>query len=101
MFALFASMPVVAISSFLVIGLVCVSMNPAMVTRVMRAAAPDPLVDTMHASMINAGLALGTRGGGTAIDAGLGVTERLLIGFGLALLGVISFAPSRLRQLPA
>jgi predicted MFS family arabinose efflux permease len=76
-FALFAASPAIGIPAFLVIGLVGVSMNPAMVARVMRTAGPDPLVNTMHASMITAGLALGSWGGGVAIDCGLGLTSPL------------------------
>ncbi len=63
-------------------------MNPAMVARVMRAAPPGALVNTMHTAVITAGLAFGTWAGGAAIDAGFGLTAPLWIGFVLALPGL-------------
>lgn len=98
-FAFFASNPVISVVSFIMIGLTGVSLNPAMVTRVMRTAHPGPLVNSMHASMITAGLALGTWAGGFGIDNGYGLHSPLWIGFGLALAGLLSLAPPAARRL--
>jgi len=99
LFALFTTNAAISSAAFLVIGLTGVSLNPAMVARVMRTAHPGPLVNSMHASMITGGLALGTWAGGFGIDAGLGLRSPLWIGFGLALLGLLSLAPRSLRQI--
>lgn len=75
---------------FITLGLTGVALNPAMVARVMKAAEPGALVNTLHTSVITAGLALGSWGGGTAIDAGYGLRAPLWVGAGLALLGLLS-----------
>jgi hypothetical protein len=54
--ATFATNGILAVSAFLIIGLVGVPMNPAMVMRVVH---PGPLVNTVHTSAITAGLAFG------------------------------------------
>jgi predicted MFS family arabinose efflux permease len=97
-FATFATNGVLAVSTFLIIGLVGVPMNPAMVARVMRVAHPGALVNTVHTSAITAGLAFGAWAGGVAIEAGYGLTAPLWVGVALALLGLMSLAPRRLRQ---
>lgn len=96
-FATFAGNAVIGTGAFLVVGLVGVSLNPAMVARVMRAAEPGPLVNSLHASVITGGLAVGTWAGGVAIDQGLGLTAPLWVGAGLALLGLLSLAPRGAR----
>ncbi|MGY2049286.1 MFS transporter [Methylobacterium sp. JK268] len=97
-FALFAGSLPVAVAAFLVIGLSGVTLNPALVARVMRAASPGTLVNTLHAAVITAGLAFGTWAGGRAIAAGYGLTAPLWVGLVLALLGLVSLAPRRLRE---
>lgn len=100
--ASFAASPtnaVVGVGAFLVIGLTGVSLNPAMVARVMRVAHPGPLVNSLHTSVITAGLAFGTWLGGVAIDRGHGLAAPLWIGAGLAVLGLLSLAPRRARDL--
>ncbi|VVE38329.1 MFS transporter [Pandoraea anhela] len=102
-FALWAPLTPVGIAAFAAIGLTGVSLNPAMVARVMRAAAPGPLVNTMHTSVITAGLAFGTWAGGAAIDAGYGLRAPLWIGAAMAALGLASLLPylrSGLAQAP-
>jgi len=89
--------PTVAILCFLAVGMAGVPMNPAMVTRVMRAASPGPLVNTVHTSVITLGIAVGTSLGGLAIDGGFGLTAPLPIGAGMALLGLLSLLPRRWR----
>jgi len=98
-FALFAASPAISVAAFTVIGLVGVSLNPAMVARVMRTAHPGPLVNSMHASMITAGLALGTWAGGFGIDAGFGLRSPLWIGVTLALGGLVTLIPPSVRRL--
>lgn len=102
-FALWADFTPVGIAAFAAIGLTGVSLNPAMVARVMRAAAPGPLVNTMHTSVITAGLAFGTWAGGAAIDAGYSMRAPLWIGAAMAALGLASLLPylrSGLAQAP-
>lgn len=98
-FALFATITAISVPAFILIGLFGVAMNPAMVARVMRAAHPGPLVNAMHASVVTAGLAFGTWVGGVSIDAGYGLTAPLWVGFGLAVLGLVSLSPSSVRRL--
>lgn len=98
-FALFAAIPAISIAAFIIIGLFGITMNPAMAARVMRAAHPGPMVNAIHSSVITGGLAVGTWVGGLGIDAGYGLTAPLWVGFGLALLGLLSLAPSSARRL--
>ncbi|SFM07734.1 Major Facilitator Superfamily protein [Methylobacterium pseudosasicola] len=100
-FAAFPTDAAVSVAAFLVIGLTGVSLNPAMVARVMRAAHPGPLVNSLHTSVITAGLALGTWLGGLAIDHGYGLAAPLWIGAGLAVLGLLSLTPRQARELAA
>lgn len=97
-FALFAEDALISVSAFIVIGLVGVTMNPAMAARVMRAAHPGPMVNAIHSSVITTGLAAGTWAGGLAIDAGYGLTAPLWVGFVLAIFGLLSLAPRGARQ---
>ncbi|MBA1203258.1 MFS transporter [Pseudomonas capeferrum] len=80
------------LTCFIALGLTGVALNPAMVARVMKAAEPGALVNTLHTSVITAGLALGSWAGGTVIDAGLGLRAPLWVGAGMALLGLLSLA---------
>ncbi|MGE1081576.1 MFS transporter [Pseudomonas shirazensis] len=77
---------------FILIGFTGVALNPAMVARVMKAAEPGALVNTLHTSVITAGLAFGSWAGGEAIDAGFGLRAPLWVGAALAGLGLISLA---------
>lgn len=92
-FALLADNLLVSIGAFLTIGLTGVALNPAMVARVMRAATPGPLVNTMHTSLITLGLAFGAWAGGVTIDAGYGLVSPLWVGLGLAVAGLVSVLP--------
>lgn len=92
-FALFAHSATISVTAFLVIGLTGVSLNPAMVVRVMRAASLGPLVNTMHALLITVGLAFGSWVGGVAINDGYGLRSPLWIGVALATLGLLSLSP--------
>lgn len=93
LFALFTDNKIIAFSALIMIGLTGLPMNPALITRVMNVAHPGPLVNTVHTSVINVGLALGTWLGGLGIATGYGEKSPLWIGFILACLGLISILP--------
>lgn len=97
LFALFADRPAMAALSLLGIGLVGVTMNPAMVTRVMRTANGRPLVNTVHTSVITLGIVVGAFLGGWFISAGYGLRAPLWVGAGMALAGLLSLVPEWLR----
>ncbi len=96
-FALFAHLPVPAVAFMLGIGLVGVTMNPAMVTRVQRAGNAGPLVNTIHSSFITLGIVFGTSVGGPAIDA-FGLRAPLWIGAGMAAIGILTLVPALTRR---
>jgi len=100
-FALFArgaEQPAISLVALALIGVTGVALNPAMVARVMAAATPGPLVNTLHTSVITAGLAVGAWAGGAAIDAGQGLQAPLWVGLGMAVLGLLSLAPLAVRR---
>ncbi|MFC7591538.1 MFS transporter [Nonomuraea antimicrobica] len=68
-FALLAHLTLPAVAFMLGVGLVGVTMNPAMATRVQRTANARPLVNTVHSSFITLGVIIGSSVGGLAIDA--------------------------------
>lgn len=92
-FSLFAQIKTVAAAAMVGIGLVGVTMNPAMVTRVMRTANGRPLVNTVHTSVITLGIMVGASLGGMFIDAGYGLRAPLVVGLALALLGLLTLIP--------
>ncbi|WP_369216303.1 MFS transporter [Streptomyces flavofungini] len=96
-FALFAHLPVAAVVLMTGIGLVGVTMNPALVTRVQRTGNARPLVNTVHSSFITLGIIIATSAGGPAIDA-FGLRAPLWIGAGLALLGLGTLVPDLPRR---
>ncbi|MGW0470426.1 MFS transporter [Streptomyces coeruleorubidus] len=91
-FALLADVPVSAVVCMLGIGLVGVTMNPAMVTRVQRTGNAGPLVNTVHSSFITLGVILGSSLGAVAIDA-WGLRAALWLGAGMAVLGLTTLLP--------
>lgn len=68
--ALFSDVPPAALSGVLLAGLVGVSMNPALVARVVQVAGAGGLVNTVHTSVITLGVVAGSAVGGLAISAG-------------------------------
>ncbi|GGO41252.1 MFS transporter [Streptomyces lasiicapitis] len=96
-FALLADLPVGAVVMMLGIGLVGVTMNPAMVTRVQRVGNTGALVNSVHSSFITGGIIIATSLGGPAIDA-YGLRAPLWIGAGLAVLGLLSLVPDLRRR---
>jgi predicted MFS family arabinose efflux permease len=95
-FALFTDVPVPAVACMLGIGLVGVTMNPAMVTRVQRAGNAGPLVNTVHSSFITLGIIIGSSLGAVAID-GWGLRAPLWLGAAMALAGLATVAPPLIR----
>ncbi|MGW1839176.1 MFS transporter [Streptomyces sp. BBFR2] len=93
LFGLFADKQLLAVVALLGTGLVGVTMNPALVTRVMRTANGRPLVNTVHTSMITMGVVIGSWAGGLGIGAGYGLRAPLWVGVGLAVLGFLSLVP--------
>ncbi|NGO72652.1 MFS transporter [Streptomyces boncukensis] len=91
-FALLAQLPVPAVLCMLGIGLVGVTMNPAMITRVQRAGNAGPLVNTVHSSFITSGIIIGSAVGGAAIGP-FGLRAPVWLGVGLAVLGILSLTP--------
>ena len=91
-FALLAHLPVPAVVFMLGIGLVGVTMNPAMAARVQRAGNAGPLVNTVHSSFITLGVMIGSSLGGAAIPS-YGMRAPVWIGAGLAVLGLVSLVP--------
>ncbi|MGW6055588.1 MFS transporter [Streptomyces sp. NPDC055189] len=98
-FAVFAQLPFPAVALMMGIGLVGVTMNPALVTRVQRTGNARPLVNTVHSSFITLGIIIATSVGGPAIDA-FGLRAPLWIGAALAGLGLLTLLPDlkRLRN---
>ncbi|ASU82085.1 MFS transporter [Nocardiopsis gilva YIM 90087] len=92
-FAAFAEVPVLAVAALILIGLVGVTMNPAMAARVMRVGNDGALVNTVHSSVITTGVVIGSWGGGLVISAGYGLTAPLWLGAGVAVLGLLSLLP--------
>lgn len=96
-FALLAGISAPALVCLMGIGLVGVTMNPAMATRVQRAGNAGPLVNSVHSSFITLGVIIGSSAGGLAIDA-YGLRGPLWLGAGLAALGLVSLLPDLIRQ---
>lgn len=83
----------IAIACAIVVGFVGLPMNPAMVTRVMRASNNGPLVNALHMSIINVGILVGSWLGGVLVQANYGWTSPLWFGAMLAFLGLLSLLP--------
>ncbi|WP_438294508.1 MFS transporter [Streptomyces sp. HUAS TT7] len=91
-FALLARLALPAVVFMLGIGLVGVTMNPAMVTRVQRIANARPLVNSVHSSFITLGVGIGSSLGGVGVNH-FGLRAPLWLGAGLAALGILSLLP--------
>ncbi|CAL9675832.1 sugar efflux transporter (plasmid) [Streptomyces sp. enrichment culture] len=95
-FALLADVPAPAVVSMMGIGLVGVTMNPAMVTRVQRTGNAGPLVNTVHSSFITLGIILGSSIGAVVIDV-WGLRAPLWLGAVMALAGLATVLPDLSR----
>ncbi|WGW12480.1 MFS transporter [Saxibacter everestensis] len=92
-FAIFAEVPAAAIVGMIGIGLVGITLNPAMITRVQRAGNAGSLVNTTHSSFITFGVVIGSWIGGLGIGA-FGVMAPLWVGAGLAVLALLAMIPA-------
>lgn len=97
-FALLTDNKPVVVAALLGVGLVGVTMNPALVARVMGVANGRPLVNTVHTSCITFGVVIGSWLGGLGIDAGLGLRAPLWIGAVMAVIGLVTLLPDLLRR---
>ncbi|MCZ9344385.1 MFS transporter, partial [Streptomyces sp. TRM76130] len=91
-FALLADLPAPAVVCMMGIGLVGVTMNPAMATRVQRTGNAGPLVNTVHSSFITLGIVLGSSIGAVVLDA-WGLRAPLWLGAIMALTGLATVLP--------
>ncbi len=91
-FAVFAEVTAPALIFMMGIGLVGVTMNPCMITRVQRTANARPLVNTVHSSFITLGIVIGSWLGGVGINA-YGLRAPLVLGAIMAFLGLFTLLP--------
>ncbi|GAA3911529.1 MFS transporter [Streptomyces gulbargensis] len=96
-FALFADVGAAAVALMVGIGLVGVTMNPAMALRVQRTGNSGPLVNTVHSSFITLGVILGSFLGGVFL-AHFGLRAPLWLGAALAALGLLTLLPEAGRR---
>ncbi|MGP8297114.1 MFS transporter [Streptomyces inhibens] len=96
-FAVFAHLAVPAVMLMTGIGLVGVTMNPAMAVRVQRTGNARPLVNTVHSSFITLGVIVGSSVGGLAINS-FGFRAPLWVGAALAVIGIGTLVPDLLRR---
>lgn len=96
-FALLADVGAAAVTLMVGIGLVGVTMNPAMATRVQRTGNAGPLVNTVHSSFITLGIIIGSSAGG-ALVGHFGLRAPLWLGAALAVLGLVSLLPRAARR---
>ncbi|MDI3405704.1 MFS transporter [Streptomyces cavernicola] len=96
-FAVFAEVSAAAVVLMMGIGLVGVTMNPAMATRVQRTGNPGPLVNTVHSSFITLGVIIGSSLGGVFVES-FGLRSPLWLGAAIAVLGLVSLLPELRRR---
>ncbi|WP_190817360.1 MFS transporter [Saccharopolyspora pogona] len=96
-FALLADLSVPAVVFMLGIGLVGVTTNPAMITRVQRTGNARPLVNTVRSSFITLGVMIGSWIGGLAIS-NFGLRAPLWLGAALAAVGIVTLLPDLIRR---
>ncbi|WP_405668543.1 MFS transporter [Streptomyces sp. NBC_01166] len=96
-FALLAEAGAAAVALMIGIGLVGVTMNPAMATRVQRTGNAGPLVNTVHSSFITLGVIIGSSAGGALVGL-FGLRAPLWLGAALAVLGLVSLLPRAARR---
>lgn len=92
-FAFFTDVPVVALVFMFGIGLVGVTMNPAMAVRAQRAGSTAPLANTVHSSFITLGIILGSAIGSALIPT-YGLRSPVILGVGMAILAILVIVPA-------
>ncbi|WP_374936804.1 hypothetical protein [Streptomyces sp. Ru71] len=96
-FALLADLPAAAVICMMGIGLVGVTLKPAMATRVQRTGNGGPLLNTVHSSFITLGIILGSSIGAVVID-NWGLRAPLWLGAAMALVGLATVLPDLARR---
>ena len=91
--ALWTQTAPIALACMIAIGLVGVTMNPAMTIRVQRAGNASPLVNTVHSSFITLGIIISSAVGSTLID-NYGLRSTLILGVVMASLAIIVILPA-------
>lgn len=92
-FALFTDAPLPALVLMLGIGLVGVTMNPAMAVRVQRAGSTAPLVNTIHGSFITLGIIISSAVGSALIPQH-GLRAPVVLGVVMAVLAILAILPA-------
>lgn len=92
-FAINTDAPPLALAFMFGVGLVGVTMNPAMAVRIQRTGSTAPLVNTIHASFITLGVVLGSAGGSALIPR-FGLRAPLVLGATLAVLAIATILPA-------
>ncbi|MFE6778094.1 MFS transporter [Streptomyces sp. NPDC057702] len=95
-FALLAHVKVPAVAFMMGIGLVGVTMNPAMITRVQRVSNAGPLVNSVHSSFITFGIIIGSAVGGVGINH-FGLRAPVWLGVLMAVAGIGTLVPDLRR----
>ncbi|WP_245563952.1 MFS transporter [Nocardia testacea] len=88
-----------AVLFMLGIGLVGVTMNPAMAVRVQRSGGTGVVVNTVHTSFITLGVIVGSAVGSSLVPA-FGLRAPLVLGVVLAVLAVAAIAPALKARTP-
>ncbi|SJM69058.1 MFS transporter [Gulosibacter sp. 10] len=92
-FGLFAHLPIPAVIAMAGVGLVGITLNPAMIMRVQGAGGTGSLVQTAHSSFITLGVVIGSAIGGLAIDVA-GLRAPLWVGAALAAAALLTMLPA-------
>lgn len=92
-FALFTDVPPLALVFMVGIGLIGVTMNPAVAVRIQRAGSTAPLVNTVHGSFITLGVIIGSAVGSTLIPQ-FGLRSPIILGIVLAILAILAILPA-------
>ncbi|WP_211255682.1 MFS transporter [Actinocatenispora sera] len=92
-FALSTDAPPLAVAFILGIGLVGVTMNPAMAVRIQRSGSTAPLVNSIHGSFITLGVIIGSAVGSALIPQ-YGLRAPVVLGIGLAVLAIVAIMPA-------
>ncbi|PSU06251.1 MFS transporter [Photobacterium ganghwense] len=94
--ALLVHQPWAAVSAILGLGLTGISMNPAMVSRVMQVPNGErPLVNTVHASVITLGIMFGSFASGQVLEWGFSLHAPMWVGVAIAALGLLTLRLDR------
>lgn len=92
-FAIWTHIAPVALIFMIAIGMVGVTMNPAMAVRVQRTGNASPLVNTVHSSFITLGVIISSAGGAASIGA-FGLRSTLILGVAMAILAIMAILPA-------